>query len=134
MKSNAFHLRTFAALRLCVRFFPSFLIAQQAVARIGSFSAWSDRDSCMTNTEVSHFTVRALSSEPFQELFTLSDEELEKRRAKRYVADSECRFPCLVSLQDSETWGELVLIYFSHRPGDSTDPVTHSVFVTEEVT
>ena len=43
----------------------------------------------MTNTEVSHFTVRALSSEPFQELFTLSDEELEKAGIKVITASNK---------------------------------------------
>jgi hypothetical protein len=88
----------------------------------------------MTNTEVSHFTVRALSSEPFQELFTLSDEELEKRRAKRYVADSERGFPCRVSLQDAEPGEEVILTNFTHLPSDSPYHSTHAVFVRKGVT
>src|SRR5260370_32359537 len=88
----------------------------------------------MTNTEVSHFTVRALSSEPFQELFTLTDEELEARRAKRYVADSERGFPCRVSLQDAEPGEEVILTNFTHLPSDSPYHSTHAVFVRKGVT
>src|ERR1700752_479309 len=95
---------------LCVRF----SWRAQPTARTGSFSLRWDRGSRMTKTEVPHFTVRGLSPEPFQALFDLSDDELEKRRAKRYVADSTPGFPCRVSLQDAEPGEEVILTNFVH--------------------
>ena len=76
-------LRTFAPLRLCVRF----SWRAQPTARTGSFCLREDRTPRMTKTEVPHFTVRGLSPEPFQALFDLSGDELEKRRARRLIAD-----------------------------------------------
>jgi Protein of unknown function (DUF1203) len=83
----------------------------------------------MTKTEVPHFTVRGLSPEPFQDLFDLSDVELEKRRAKRYVADSKPGFPCRVSLQDAEAGDEVILTNFVHLPSESPYRSTHAIFI-----
>ena len=88
----------------------------------------------MTTTELSHFTVRALDAEPFQELFTLSDEELAARRAKRYVADSKPGFPCRVSLQDAEPGDEVILTNFAHLPSNSPYHSTHAIWVRKGVT
>ena len=83
----------------------------------------------MTNTKVPHFTVRGLSPEPFQALFDLSDGELEKRRAKRYVADSKPGFPCRVSLQDAEEGDEVILTNFIHLPSESPYRSTHAIYI-----
>jgi hypothetical protein len=88
----------------------------------------------MTKTEVPHFTIRGLSPEPFRALFDLSDEELEKRRAKRYVADSERLLPCRVSLQDAEAGDEVILTNFIHLPSESPYRSTHAIFVRKAAT
>ena len=88
----------------------------------------------MTNTEVSHFTVRGLSPEPFQALFDLSDEELTMRRAKRFIADSKPGFPCRVSLQDAEEGEEVILANFVHLPSESPYRSTHAVYIRKEAT
>ena len=88
----------------------------------------------MTNIQVPHFRVRGLSPEPFQALFDLSDDELEKRRAKRYVADSDRGFPCRVSLQDAEAGDEVILTNFIHLPSESPYRSTHAVFVRKAAT
>jgi Protein of unknown function (DUF1203) len=88
----------------------------------------------MTNTQVPHFTVRGLSPEPFQALFDLSDDELEKRRAKRYVADSKPGFPCRVSLRDAEAGDEVILTNFIHLPSESPYRSTHAIFVRKAAT
>jgi Protein of unknown function (DUF1203) len=88
----------------------------------------------MTKTEVPHFTIRGLSPEPFRALFDLSDEELEKRRAKRYVADSERGLPCRVSLQDAEAGDEVILTNFIHLPSESPYRSTHAIFVRKAAT
>jgi hypothetical protein len=88
----------------------------------------------MTNTEVTHFTVRGLSPEPFQALFELSDEELAKRRARRMIAASKPGFPCRVSLQDAEPGEEVILTNFVHLPGESPFHSTHAVYVRKGAT
>jgi hypothetical protein len=88
----------------------------------------------MTKAEVPHFTVRGLSSEPFQALFDLSDEELEKRRARRLVADSNPGFPCRVSLQDAEPGEEVILTNFVHLDSQSPFHSTHAIYVRKGVT
>ena len=88
----------------------------------------------MTLIQMPHFTVRGLSPEPFQALFDLTDEELEKRRAKRYVADSKPGFPCRVSLQDAEAGDEVILTNFVHLPSESPYRSTHVIFVRKAAT
>jgi hypothetical protein len=88
----------------------------------------------MTNTQVPHFTVRGLSPEPFQALFDLSDDELEKRRAKRYVAGSPPGFPCRVSLQDAEEGDEVILTNFIHLPSESPYRSTHAIYIRRAAT
>ncbi len=87
----------------------------------------------MTNTQV-HFTVRGLSPEPFQALFDLSDEELAKRRAKRFFADSNPGFPCRVSLQDAEPGDEVILTNFIHLPSESPYRSTHAIYIRRAAT
>ena len=88
----------------------------------------------MTKTEVPHFTVHGLSPEPFRALFDLSDDELEQRRAKRYVADSKPGFPCRVSLQDAEAGDEVILTNFTHLPSESPYRSTHAIFIRKAAT
>ncbi|MBV8098845.1 MAG: DUF1203 domain-containing protein [Verrucomicrobia bacterium] len=88
----------------------------------------------MTKTEVPHFTIRGLSPEPFQTLFDLSDTELEKLRAKRYVADSKPGFPCRVSLQDAEPGDEVILTNFTHLPSESPYHSTYAIYVRKAAT
>jgi hypothetical protein len=88
----------------------------------------------MTKTDVTHFMVRGLSPEPFQALFDLSDDELEKRRAKRCVADSKPGFPCRVSLQDADLGDEVILTNFVHLPSESPYRSTHAIYIRRAAT
>ena len=88
----------------------------------------------MTKTEVTHFTVRGLSPEPFQALFDLSDQELAKQRAKRVIADSKPGFPCRVSLQDAEAGDEVILTNFTHLPSESPYHGSYAIYVRKAAT
>ena len=88
----------------------------------------------MTQTEPVHFTARGLSPEPFQALFKLSDEELEKRRARRLIADSKPGFPCRVSLQDAEAGEEVILTNFVHLDSQSPFHSAHAIYVRKGAT
>jgi hypothetical protein len=87
----------------------------------------------MTQSEPVHFRVRGLSPGPFQALFNLSDEELEKRRARRLIADSKPGFPCRVSLQDAELGEEVILTNFVHLDSQSPFHCTHAIYVRKGV-
>jgi hypothetical protein len=88
----------------------------------------------MTKTEPVHFTIRGISPEPFQALFDLSDADLEKLRAKRYVAGSKPGFPCRVSLQDAEVGDEVILTNFVHLPSESPFRSTHAIYIRKAAT
>ena len=88
----------------------------------------------MTQTEPIHFTVRGLSPESFQALFDLSNEELEKRRARRLIADNKPGFPCRVSLQDAEPGEEVILTNFVHLDSQSPFHSTHAIYVRKGAT
>ena len=88
----------------------------------------------MTKTEAPHFTVRGLSPEPFQALFDLSGDELEKRRARRLIADCSPGFPCRVSLQDAEPGEEVILTNFVHLDSQSPFHSSHAIYVRKGVT
>jgi hypothetical protein len=62
------------------------------------------------------FRISGLPVEPFQPLFGLSDAELLKQGARRYVADEKPGFPCRVSLADAEPGEKLLLVNYEHQP------------------
>jgi hypothetical protein len=66
------------------------------------------------------FRISSLPVEPFQALFGLSDEELQKHGARRYVADSKPGFPCRVTMADAEPGETLLLLNYEHLPVESS--------------
>jgi len=77
------------------------------------------------------FRISALPAEAFQELFSLSDEALQARGAKRYVASHTPGFPCRVSLQDAEPGERVILVPYQHQPDDSLYRASGPIFVRE---
>jgi hypothetical protein len=73
------------------------------------------------------FRIRGLPSEPFRELFALSDSELAARGAVRQVADSGC--PCRISLTDAAPGEEVVLVHYEHHPVDSPYRSSFAIYV-----
>lgn len=66
------------------------------------------------------FRISSLPVEPFQALFGLSDTELAKHGARRYVADSKPGFPCRVTMADAEPGETLILLNYEHLPVQSS--------------
>ena len=66
------------------------------------------------------FRISGLPVESFQPLFGLTDEELQKHGARRYVADSKPGFPCRVTLADAEPGEKLLLLNYEHLPVESS--------------
>jgi uncharacterized protein DUF1203 len=65
------------------------------------------------------FQISALPLDHFKELFSLDDESLVARGAKRYVADRTPGFPCRVSLEDAALGERVILAPFCHQPESS---------------
>jgi len=78
-----------------------------------------------------HFRLSGLPAEPFNELFSLSDDALAERRAVRMVADSDSGFPCRISLTDARRGQTLILVNFEHQPANSPYRSTYAIFVRE---
>jgi len=76
------------------------------------------------------FRITGLPAEQFQPLFALSDDELAARGAVRCIADSRRPgYPCRVSLADSQSGDELVLVNYEHLPVDSPYRMRFAIYV-----
>jgi hypothetical protein len=77
------------------------------------------------------YRIRGLDPAPFQPLFEMPDEDLEKRGVMRMTVTAKPSFPCRVTLEDREV-GERVLL-LNHVSHDVANPyrASHAIFVTE---
>src|SRR5579864_1915872 len=73
------------------------------------------------------YRITGLPAEQFASLFALSDGELAARGAVRRVAGA--RYPCRVSLTDSQPGDELLLINYEHHPVDSPYRMRFAIYV-----
>ena len=77
------------------------------------------------------FRIRALPIEPFAPLFTLDDDALSARGARRCVADAKPGFPCRVSLEDAEPGERVILTGYAHQNDGGPYQASGPVFVRE---
>jgi Protein of unknown function (DUF1203) len=77
------------------------------------------------------FQISALPLDNFKDLFSLDDESLAARGAKRYVADKTPGFPCRVSLEDAAPGERVILVPFCHQPEQSPYRAVGPIFVRE---
>ncbi len=77
------------------------------------------------------FRIVGLEPKAFAPLFTMSAEELSRRRAVLRVADEKPGFPCRVSLQDAEPGTRVLLLNYEHLPVDSPYRASHAIYVGE---
>ena len=77
------------------------------------------------------FQISALRRDDFRELFSLDDEALALRGAKRYIADRKPGFPCRVSLEDAEPGEHVVLVPFHHQSTRTPYRASGPIFVRE---
>jgi Protein of unknown function (DUF1203) len=75
------------------------------------------------------FQIHALPKTPFEELFGLTDSELEMRGMHRVIATSEPGYPCRVSLQDAKVGEELLLLNYQHLDGNTPYAASHAIYV-----
>ena len=77
------------------------------------------------------FRITGLSPHPFRHLFGLSDKELAKHGAKRYVADTTPGYPDRIEVRDAEPGETLILLNYVHQPADNPYHASHAIFVRE---
>ena len=78
------------------------------------------------------FQISALDREQFSHLFGQDDDVLSKNGVQRVVADSDCGFPCRVSLKDAAAGESLLLLNYEHQPADTPYRSSHAIFVREQ--
>jgi Protein of unknown function (DUF1203) len=77
------------------------------------------------------FRITGLSPDSFRHLFGLPDEELAKRGAKRYVADTKPGYPDRIELRDAEPGETVILLNYVHQPANTAYHASHAIFVRE---
>ena len=75
------------------------------------------------------FRILGLPAKEFTHLFSLSDADLAAQGGVRRTVDG--KYPCRVSLTDSEPGEELLLINYEHHPVSSPYRMRFAIFVRE---
>ena len=75
------------------------------------------------------FKLIALDSSEFEQLFELSDGELERMSMKRMIVDEKPGYPCRVSLEDAEIGEEVILLPYEFHKTNSPYQASGPIFV-----
>ena len=78
---------------------------------------------------MAYFLLSGIDPVPLQPLFDLDDADLTAHGAARRIADSECGFPCRVSLRNATVGEELLLLPYWHQPAASPYRASGPIFV-----
>jgi hypothetical protein len=81
---------------------------------------------------MSNFQVEALPVEPFEGLFSLSDEALADLHIRRLTADAKPGYPCRVSLEDAEVGESVLLLKFDHLKAGGFYDGSGPIFVRKD--
>ncbi|WP_284945934.1 DUF1203 domain-containing protein [Acidisoma cladoniae] len=77
------------------------------------------------------FRIRGLDPSQFSHLAGLSDAELMRLGAKRFVVDSKPGFPDRVEVCDMDVGQTAILLNYEHQPADTPYRARHAIFVRE---
>lgn len=80
------------------------------------------------------FTIRGLPAENYNHLFGMSDAELTKIGATRYVCDAKPGFPDRIEMRDADIGETLLLINHTSMDKDTPYKASHAIFVREGAT
>lgn len=80
------------------------------------------------------FQIKALSPQPFNALFALSDAELASRNVHRMTVETYPGSPCRVSLEDAQPGETVLLLNYTHQDADTPYKASHAIYVREKVT
>jgi len=78
-----------------------------------------------------NFRVVGLPMAQFRPLFSLDDNELAQKGARRLIVDAKPGFPCRASLQDAEIGERVILVPFVHHDVESPYRASGPIFVRE---
>lgn len=78
-----------------------------------------------------NFRITGLSPEPFKPLFGLTDDELVRHGAKRYVVDEAPGFPDRIEMRDCALGETVLLVNHFHQPASTPYRACHAIFVRE---
>jgi hypothetical protein len=78
-----------------------------------------------------NFRITGLSPAPFRHLFGLSDADLARHNARRYIADDKPGFPDRVEIRDAEPGESVLLVNYEHQPAETPYRSSHAVFIRE---
>jgi Protein of unknown function (DUF1203) len=81
--------------------------------------------------DVMRFRITGLSAAPFRHLYGLSDEELARHGAKRFVADKKPGFPDRIEMRDAEPGETVLLLNHVCQPARTPYYATHAIYVRE---
>jgi hypothetical protein len=77
------------------------------------------------------FRFSALSRDRFDPLFSMHDDALARRGARRVTATRRPGFPCRVTLQDAEIGEQVLLVNFAHLDVDTPFRSSHAIYVRQ---
>ena len=77
------------------------------------------------------FRIVGLPLAQFEPLFSLDDNDLAQKGARRLIVDAKPGFPCRVSLQDAEIGERVILVPFVHHDVESPYRASGAIFVRE---
>jgi Protein of unknown function (DUF1203) len=78
------------------------------------------------------FRITGLPADHFTHLFALSEDELSVCGAMRQIADGRVPgYPCRISLTDSASGDELILVNYEHHPVGSPYRMRFAVYVRD---
>ncbi len=77
------------------------------------------------------FRVIGLDPDQFRYLYGLSDAELARLGAQRYVVDTKPGFPDRIEVRDLEVGEKAILLNYEHQPADTPYRSRHAIFVRE---
>jgi Protein of unknown function (DUF1203) len=78
-----------------------------------------------------NFRIVGLPLAQFEPLFSLDENELAQKGARRLIVDAKPGFPCRVSLQDAEIGERVILVPFVHHDVESPYRASGAIFVCE---
>lgn len=81
-----------------------------------------------------NFRIVGLPASQFAPLFSLSEDELATRGARRMRVDAKPGFPCRIGLADAEIGETVILLPYVHHDVDSPYRASGPIFVREDAT
>jgi Protein of unknown function (DUF1203) len=78
-----------------------------------------------------NFRITGLDQTLFAHLNGLSETELARHNAVRYVADADVGFPDRIGLSDARRGESVILVNFTHQPAPTPYRASHAIFVRE---